>query len=211
MPFLETPMSAASMDPRLPFFDELAERWDRLENMDSLPQRLAQSLARLGVGAHERVLEVGCGTGNLTLALTHHLGPDGRIFAVDCSERMLEKARAKVEDVRVSWVLAPVQAMPPELTAMDRVILMGVWPHLDDKPSVLDELHRRLRPGGMLHIWHLASRDCINRIHAGAHPAVAGDLLEPAEQIAEQARAHGFAVLEALDDDTSLLVSARRS
>jgi 2-polyprenyl-3-methyl-5-hydroxy-6-metoxy-1,4-benzoquinol methylase len=181
-----------------------------LENIETLPGRLADALAAFQVAPQDRVLEVGCGTGNLTLALTRHLSEAGRIFAVDCSAKMLEKARAKVQDGRVTWVLAPIQELPEELGDMDRAILMGVWPHLEDKRSTLVLLHQRLRHGGMLHIWHLASRERINQIHAGAHPAISGDLLEPAEQLANLLCEHGFTVLDVQDDETQYLVSAKR-
>jgi ubiquinone/menaquinone biosynthesis C-methylase UbiE len=204
-------MPVQSPDPRIPFFNHLADHWDGWENLETLPGRLAAALAAFGIAPQERVLEVGCGTGNLTLALTRHLSEAGRIFAVDSCARMLEKARAKVQDPRVAWILAPVQELPADPRDLDRAILMGVWPHLVEKRAVLETLHGRLRPQGMLHIWHLASRERINQIHAGAHPAVAQDMLEPAQEIAMLLENVGFEVLEIQDDAAQHLVSARRT
>jgi len=198
-------------EPRVAFFDHLAEHWDGWEDLATLPGRLDGALRGFGVAPGERVLEVGCGTGNLTLALTRCLGAEGRVFAVDCSPNMLARARAKVQDPRVTWIQAAVQELPPEPGELDRAILMGVWPHLDAKDQVLDLLHRRLRPGAGLHIWHLASRRQINATHAKAHAAVAQDVLEPALELAARLEAHGFAVTAALDDETQHSVSARRA
>lgn len=204
-------MPAMSLDPRLPFFDALAERWDRDQDLERLSGRLDAGLEALGVGRSERVLDAGCGTGNLTLALARRLGPAGRIRALDLSPRMLAWARTKLADPRVTWIQAPLQALPADVTGLDRAILMGVWPHLDDRDAVLDLLHGRIRPGGRLHVWHLASRETINAIHAAAHPSVAGDLLEPPEAIAQALRRHGFEILECWEDVSESRVSGRRS
>ncbi len=204
-------MSLEPTDPRLPFFNALAERWDSLQNLEELPQRLARTLAHFQVDPRERILEVGCGTGNLTRTLTLHLGEAGRIFAVDGAPRMLEKAQTKVQDPRVTWIQARIQDLPEALVELDRAILMGVWPHLDDKAATLNLLRQRLRPMGRLHIWHLAGREHINRIHAGAHPAVSGDLLEPARELADLLPRHGFQVLELQDDASEYCVSALRT
>src|SRR5262249_56236809 len=52
-------------------------------------------LARLRIGGGERVLEIGCGTGALTLPLASALGEGGRVVGVDISEPMLSVARRR--------------------------------------------------------------------------------------------------------------------
>jgi SAM-dependent methyltransferase len=59
-------------------------------------ESLALLLARLGLNGGESVLEIGCGTGALTLPLAEAVGEHGRIVAVDISEPMLGAARKKV-------------------------------------------------------------------------------------------------------------------
>jgi ubiquinone/menaquinone biosynthesis C-methylase UbiE len=55
-------------------------------------------LARLGLVGGESVLEVGCGTGALTLPLAAAVGEHGSIVAIDISEPMLRLARQRVEE-----------------------------------------------------------------------------------------------------------------
>src|SRR5438045_9637334 len=55
-------------------------------------------LARLGIIGGENVLEIGCGTGALTVPLAAAVGDHGRLVAVDLSEPMLGVARQRVEE-----------------------------------------------------------------------------------------------------------------
>ncbi len=59
-------------------------------------ESLALLLARLGLAGGESVLEIGCGTGALTLPLAAAVGEQGRVVAVDISEPMLGAARQRV-------------------------------------------------------------------------------------------------------------------
>src|SRR5204863_9317509 len=55
-------------------------------------------LARLGITGGENVLEIGCGTGALTVPLAAAIGNHGRLVAIDISEPMLGVARQRVEE-----------------------------------------------------------------------------------------------------------------
>src|SRR5262252_11237103 len=67
-------------------------------------ESLALLLARLGLSGGESVLEIGCGTGALTLPLAAAVGAHGRVVAVDISEPMLGVARQKVAERGLSNV-----------------------------------------------------------------------------------------------------------
>src|SRR5438046_793029 len=55
-------------------------------------------LARLGITGGENVLEIGCGTGALTVPLAAAIGNHGRLVAIDISEPMLGVARQRVQE-----------------------------------------------------------------------------------------------------------------
>jgi len=199
-----------TLNPRTAFFDGIADQWDGWEDLDTLERNLATSLEELGVGADERVLDVGCGTGNLTRALLERLSPAGRIFAVDLSPRMLELARRKITDPRVSWHAADAGHLPLGDAACDRILCCSVWPHFDDRAAVAAELGRVLAPGGLLHVWHLIPREKVNAIHAGAGEAVRGDVLPPAAQTAALLAAAGFRIVTASEAGGRYLVTATK-
>ena len=191
------------------FFDDLASRWDSLHAADETAAQLDRGLAELAPGPDERVLDVGCGTGSLTMALLRRLGPHGSVVAVDLSKRMLEKARDKIHDPRVQWVEGPVESVQLGAQLFDRVLCFGVWPHIAEPNATAARIHRLLRPQGLLHIWHLLPRTRINAIHANAGPAVCSHLLAPAQDVSRLLCAAGFAVTRSVDDEERYLISAR--
>lgn len=198
-----------SSPDKLGFFTGLAAVWDANQNGAALASGLAGGLEELGLGADEAVLDVGCGTGNLTAALLARLGPNGRVVAFDLAPAMLEVARAKNrDDSRVRWLDADAERLPLAAASFDRVICFSVWPHFDDPAAAALELARVLRVGGRLHVWHLASRARINAIHAAASHAVQHDLLAPGSEVAAVLEAAGLTPVQVVDDDDRYLVSA---
>lgn len=198
-----------SSPDKLGFFTGLAAVWDANQNGAALASGLAGGLEELGLGVDEAVLDVGCGTGNLTAALLARLGPNGRVVAFDLAPAMLEVARAKNrDDSRVRWLDADAERLPLAAASFDRVICFSVWPHFDDPAAAALELARVLRVGGRLHVWHLASRARINAIHAAASHAVQHDLLAPGSEVAAVLEAAGLTPVQVVDDDDRYLVSA---
>ena len=195
---------------KISFFDGIADKWDGWEDLDEVRRNLTEGLKELGLAPDEAVLDVGCGTGNLTGALLELLSPSSRVFAVDYSPRMVEMARRKIQDPRVTWHACDVTDLPLADGSLDRIVCFSVWPHFDDAEAVLRKFMALLRPGGWLHVWHLASRDKINDIHANAGEAVAGDILIPAAELAQLITDAGFDPTQTLDDESRYLVTARK-
>ncbi len=196
--------------PKAAYFDDIADEWDSRNDQDAVGRRLEAGLEELGVGADETVVDVGCGTGNLTRALLSRLSARGRVVAVDISARMVERARGKVRDPRVAWHVADARRLPLAGASCDRVVCCAVWPHFDDRGAVAAELGRVLRSGGFLHVWHLIPRARVNEIHASAGEAVRGDVLPPAFETATLLAVAGFNVLSTIDTSDRYLVTATK-
>jgi len=191
------------------FFAGLAAVWDAHQDAAALASGLACGLDEFGVGPDEAVLDVGCGTGNLSAALLARLGRRGRVVAFDIAPAMLEVARTKNPgDSRVRWLEADAERLPLAVGSFDRVICFSVWPHFDAPATAALELARVLRVGGHLHVWHLASRARINAIHAAASHAVQHDLLAPGSEVATVLETAGLSVVQIVDDHDRYLVSA---
>ena len=127
---LSSPMLAANMPPREP---------------DGLEREL---LLRAGDPAGLRVLELGCGTGELTLQL---LGRGADVTALDLSAGMVNIARQRAERFTplgsASFVVAPVERSGLPSRGFDLVLGKWILHHSEIRPAAA-EIHRVLRPGG---------------------------------------------------------------
>jgi ubiquinone/menaquinone biosynthesis C-methylase UbiE len=93
--------------------------------------------------APRRVLEVGCGAGEMAQRLTRDAGCE--VVTVDISERMIELTRAR----GIEAVLGDVQALPFANGEFDCVIAGWVLYHVADRDRAISECARVLRPGGL--------------------------------------------------------------
>lgn len=132
----------------LPLYDPLV----RLLRIERHHRQLV-TLAQFRPG--ERVMEIGCGTGNLAL-LIKHLHADVDVVGIDPDERALDRARRKARRRRlaVEFNGAFAQRLPLPDASFDRVVSAFMFHHLatDVKAAALGEARRALTPGGTLHL-----------------------------------------------------------
>lgn len=201
-------MKADYRNSRSEFFDNLAAHWDEREHMEELNRKLSAGFKEMGVNEDEHICDIGCGTGNLTVALLKILGPDGHVAAIDISPAMIEIARQKITDPRAQFLVETSDDMPFKDSCFHRVFCLSVWPHLEDYPRHISEFQRVLKPGGFVHVWHIVSRAKIDEIHSRASGAVINDVLMPATETARLFEAAGFEVVKVIDDNDRYLVTA---
>jgi ubiquinone/menaquinone biosynthesis C-methylase UbiE len=120
------------------------------------------------------VVDVGCGTGTLAIALARD-GAD--VVGVDGDAEVLALARAKPGADAVQWRKGLATALPLAGASADRVVMSLLLHHLDAgaKRAALAEAARVLRPGGRLHVadWG-RPRDALTRAGAWALTRVDG-------------------------------------
>jgi ubiquinone/menaquinone biosynthesis C-methylase UbiE len=92
--------------------------------------------------APARVLEVGCGAGEMAARVRDELGAE--IIGIDSSERMVELTRQRGVEAQV----ADVQELPFGDGEFDCVFAAWVLYHVLDRERAIDECARVLRPGG---------------------------------------------------------------
>lgn len=101
-----------------------------------------------GVAAGQRVLDVACGTGALTVAVADRVLPDGAAYGLDANPEMLAVARRK--HGAIHWYEGRAESLPFEDTTFDAVVSQFGLMFFDDRIAALREMWRVLRPGGRL-------------------------------------------------------------
>ncbi len=104
----------------------------------------------------ERALDVGCGLGELTRALSDRVA---RVTGIDRDERSIEIARKRSEShsERVQYIAGDFLTVPFEPESFDVVTAVASLHHMDTTPAVT-RMRDLLRPGGVLAVIGLASR-----------------------------------------------------
>lgn len=144
-------------------FERIAPRYDLLNRVLSFGtdvgwRRRAIALARLG--PRERALDVGAGTGDLTVGLIGASDRSSTVVALDLAPRMHEIAQRRLARAgltrRAMSVVGNAESVPLPDASVDRVISGFTLRNIGDLPRALREMRRVLRPGGRIVLLELS-------------------------------------------------------
>jgi arsenite methyltransferase len=166
----------------------------------------AAVLASLGCGnptavadlrAGETVLDLGSGGGIDVILSAKRVGPTGHAYGLDMTEEMLELARRNADEAgiaNVTFLQGLIEEIPLPDASVDVVISNCVINLSTDKPSVLREIGRVLRPGGRIGISDVVAEDRLEpeqRAERGSYVGCLAGALSTSEY-ADGLRAAGF-------------------
>jgi demethylmenaquinone methyltransferase/2-methoxy-6-polyprenyl-1,4-benzoquinol methylase/phosphoethanolamine N-methyltransferase len=134
-----------------------ARAYDLFGNVLTLGRAAAmreQTVALAELRPGERVLEVGCGTGEVAQRAGQRVGPDGQVSGIDPSANMIDVARKKAAraGLDIDYRVGAIEALPYSDAIFDVVLSSLMMHHLPDdlKSGGLAEVRRVLKPGGRL-------------------------------------------------------------
>jgi len=140
-----------------PSFAEIAPRYDALRPLSAGDHaRLETMLRDAALQTGDLVVEVGCGTGRLTLPLSA-MTP-AHVMGLDTEARMLEVARSKDTAEQVEWARGSAYRLPVRDEAAALVVMVMVVHLLRQRVRAFTEARRILRPGGQLSLWTFTPR-----------------------------------------------------
>lgn len=149
-------MAAPAQPPSSPQAREMADE-SMVRNLAAQaeaiwPQEEAL-FARHGLPEGGRVLDVGCGTGEICARLAARF-PSASIVGVDLEQAHLERARARARPfgARVSFERGDALALAAPAEAFDLVVSRHVLQAVPDAPRAVKELARVVKRGGRLHV-----------------------------------------------------------
>jgi ubiquinone/menaquinone biosynthesis C-methylase UbiE len=145
-------LPAASLDIFLPAYDPIMA-------LLGFRRALRPLVAQAELESGHSVLDIGCGTGTLAI-LIKRAHPTIEVTGVDPDSRALARARQKAGGARVAVTFdcGFADAMPYADRTFDRVFSSMMFHHVpkDEKPGVLGEVLRVLKPGGRLEFLDFA-------------------------------------------------------
>lgn len=121
---------------------------------DRAIREMTVDMARIQSG--DSILEVGCGTGEVTLAARARAGSSGRVCGIDPAPEMIDVARSKAmrAGVAIDFRVGVIEALAYPDASFDVVLSSLMMHHLppDVKRQGLAEVRRVLKPGGHLFV-----------------------------------------------------------
>jgi SAM-dependent methyltransferase len=139
------------------------------ELLDKLPQAFTESFTGannpqpfLDLEEGEVVLDLGCGAGLDLYFYAKSVGEKGKVYGLDISTDMLEKAKTNIKSVglnNVEFTQGSSDDLPFENDSFDVVASNGIYNLSPDKKNVLSEVYRVLKPGGRTVFCEIVLKD----------------------------------------------------
>jgi len=125
---------------------------DRIQNAPVVREARMEAVEALALRAGERVLDLGCGTGDHTREIAPLVVPGGQVVGVDFSHAMVAEARRRQaeRETPVAFEQGDAQRLRFEDGVFDAGRTERMLCHLPDARAALAEMVRVLRPGGRI-------------------------------------------------------------
>jgi len=140
-------------------FDSIAPRYDLLNHVLSMNVdrlwwwRTARKFKAVLSRPESCILDICCGTGDMTMALLRYRPTNGKpVLAADFAHKMLVRAIPKFSDQNVIAIEADALQLPLASTSIDLITTAFGFRNLANYHAGLEEFHRVLRPGGQFGI-----------------------------------------------------------
>jgi len=125
----------------------------------------------------ETVLDLGSGGGIDVLLSAQRVGPTGTVYGLDMTDEMLAVAQRNAEAAQatnVHFLKGLIEAIPLPAGSVDVVISNCVVNLSTDKPAVVAEIARVLRPGGRIGISDVVAEDRLSEAERAERGSFAG-------------------------------------
>jgi ubiquinone/menaquinone biosynthesis C-methylase UbiE len=134
----------------------------RLTNQGAMVRPITERLLlNAGIDAGMRVLDLGCGAGDVSMLAAKLVGPTGSIVGIDRSQEVLSLAKERAREAgleQISFVQASIEAFSAN-EPFDLVIGRYILVHQPEPVAILRNAMRLVRPGGALALHEIRMDD----------------------------------------------------
>jgi len=144
------------------------------KEIDRLPESALESFAGVGfphaakaIKPGDTVADIGSGSGTDVLFSALTTGPKGKVFGIDITDAMIEKARANIEKMgakNVKILKGDATKIPLEDESVDVVTSNGVLNLVPEKKVALKEIYRILKPDGKIQISDIVVQSNVQKV-----------------------------------------------
>jgi len=123
-----------------------------LRDKIGIPFKPEEEINKLDLKQGQAILDYGCGIGSYTIPVAELVGEQGEVYALDRQPLALKKVKERAEKdglQNIHTILSDGDTGLPD-ESIDVILLYGVLPEIEDRDSVLRELHKVLKPSGYL-------------------------------------------------------------
>jgi ubiquinone/menaquinone biosynthesis C-methylase UbiE len=142
---------------------------------------------RLAPGA--RIADVGCGTGAFLKMFSQAVGPEGRVYAVDISPRLIEFVERRIRDERLSNIAAvhsTATSTKLSVASVSTVFTCDTYHHFEQYPEMLASIRQALVPGGLFVVVDF------ERVEGVSREWILGHVRAGKETVRQEVEAAGF-------------------
>jgi ubiquinone/menaquinone biosynthesis C-methylase UbiE len=126
-------------------------------------QKPHEVLTALSLKPGEVIADIGAGSGYFTFPIAHHLGPEGKVYAVDVSPDMILHLNRRIRDLKTTNVVSvladPDDPLLPE-QSVNRFFICDVWHHVENPSKYLGMIKKVLKPGGQVIMIDFQKKNC---------------------------------------------------
>ncbi|MGH9309140.1 MAG: class I SAM-dependent methyltransferase [Vicinamibacterales bacterium] len=162
-------------------------------------EKVGEILAALQAEPGKQIADVGAGEGFYSLRIARAVGPEGRVTAVDVSEKYLEKLRARLQQDNVTNVDVVVGAVDdPRLpeNRFDAVLIYNAYHEMTTPEPILRSIFAALKPGGRL----VMSEPLHDNVRTATRAEQVADHEIGPDFVQQELQAAGFEVIEQRPD-----------